>query len=95
MADMVNVQNYEDMIDALNTAANNIQNTSEDMASLVNTCVQALGDSDTGAEYLATQTGETIQGLYECVATARDIASAMQEELDAMREENNVWNSDD
>ena len=95
MAEMVNVQNYTDMIDALNTAAKNIQETSEDMASLVNTCVQALGDQDTGAAYLAEQTGQTIQGLYECIATARDIASAMQEELEASLEEDTVWTGDE
>lgn len=94
MAERVIVENYNQMISALNTAAKGILEETKTMLGLAQTCASALGEGDKGAQELVSQTATISQGLYDCASTAHDIANTMQDELDAMMQEAAVWDED-
>lgn len=95
MAQRVDEAKYEAMIAALYKFASNVYTTASEMQTVANQAQSALGDEDKAV-------GEIYKRIKDCqlkyaAATeqAKAIASAMQEELEEQRKENQVWESDD
>lgn len=95
MANRVSEQNYENMIEALVGAAHKIYGCAEQMMGYANTCASALGDGDEAIPKILENVTTAQQGYSECAASAMQIAQAMQEELDEMRKERDVWESEE
>lgn len=95
MADRVVVANYENMIDALSSCARKIYDDAAELLNQANICASALGDSDNAVPQILQRVTQSQQKYAECAATAMDIAKAMQEELEQIREEAQVWGGDD
>ena len=82
MADYVNPQNYQNMMDALNTFAAKCAETIESLETACSTCAGVLGDDDVMTPELHTR-ATAISTKYSSLAEeARRIAREMQEELD-------------
>ena len=95
MAQKVDEAKYEAMISALYTFANNVSTASSEMQSIAAVCVQALSEEDEAVGEIYSRI-QDCQQKYEIACTqAKSIAAAMQEELDAQREERQTWSSDD
>ena len=95
MAERVVVANYENMIESLSNCAQKIYSDAEELLNQANVCASALGDSDSAVPQILQKTAECQQKYAECAATAMDIARAMQEELEQISQEAQVWESDD
>lgn len=95
MADRVNKVNYENMIEALSGCAQKIYNDAAELLNQANVCASALGDSDNAVPQILQRVMECQQKYAECAEVAMDIARAMQEELEKMAKEDQVWESDD
>lgn len=95
MADRVVRVNYENMIEALSGCARKIYDDAAELLNQANVCASALGDSDNAVPQILQRVTECQQSYAECAATAMDIAKAMQEEVEAMAREDDVWESDD
>lgn len=95
MADRVVRANYENMIEALSGCARKIYDDAAELLNQANVCASALGDSDNAVPQILQRVTECQQKYAECAATAMDIAKAMQEEVEAMAREDDVWESDD
>lgn len=95
MADRVNEQNYESMISALQQYASKIDTEVDNMQSLGNTCVQAIGEEDNAVSQIVSKLKACEKKYLEAAKQALDIAKSMQEELDAQKKEDELWNSDD
>lgn len=95
MADRVSRVNYENMIEALSGCAQKIYADAAELLNQANICASALGDSDNAVPQILQRVTECQQKYAECAGVAMDIASAMQEELEEMAKEDQVWGSDD
>ena len=95
MAERVRVENYENMIEALSGCAQKIYDDAAELLNQANICASALGDSDNAVPQILQKVTECQQKYAECAGQAMDIAGAMQEELEEMAKENDVWESDD
>lgn len=95
MAERVVVANYENMIESLSNCARKIYDDAAELFSQANICASALGDSDSAVPQIIQKATECQQKYAECAATAMDIARAMQEELEQISQEAQVWESDD
>lgn len=95
MAQRVDEAKYESMITALGIFAQNVYNASTEMQALAGVCVQAIGEEDKAVAEIYKQVKECQEKYAEACAQAKDIATAMQEELDEQRKEDEVWSSDD
>lgn len=95
MAERVIVANYENMIGALSSCAQKIYDDATELLNQANICASALGDSDSAVPQILQKTTECQQKYAECAATAMNIARAMQEELEQISQEAQVWGSDD
>ena len=95
MASVVNEAQYEKMIEALTNFANSVIKKASDMQVLADTGKQALGDNDEGAAELCKKVADCQVKYGDAAKEARDIAQAMQEELDRQRKERAVWASED
>lgn len=95
MAERVIVANYENMISALQTAARTIYDDAAELLNEANICASALGESDNAVPEIIQKVTECQQKYAECAAVAMDIAQAMQEELDEIMKEREVWDSEE
>ena len=95
MADRVVRANYENMIEALTGCAQKIYDDAAELLNQANVCASALGDSDNAVPQILQKVTECQQRYAECAGVAMDIANAMQEELEEVRKEEAVWESDD
>ena len=95
MAQRVDEQKYETMIAALQMFAGNVYTAASEMQTLAYTCVQAIGDEDKAVPEIYQKVKDAQLKYAEATNQAKSIASAMQEELDEIRKEKEVWNSDD
>jgi len=95
MANRVIEANYENMITALQTSAKEIYNDATQLLTYASTCASALGEGDTGAANILANVQKAQQSYAECSAEAMNIAAAMQEELEEMQKERDVWADDD
>lgn len=95
MADRVDIQSYENMISALTSGAQKIYEGAAQLMGYAQTCQSALGDEDKAIPEIVGRVS-TCQAKYaECSGIAMDIAKAMQEELEEMMQEDQVWSGDD
>lgn len=95
MADRVVEANYENMIEALSNCAKDIYDDAAELLNQANVCASALGDSDSAVPVILEKVTGCQQKYAECAAAAMDIANAMQTELEEIRKEKDVWESDD
>lgn len=95
MAERVVVANYENMIESLSNCAQKIKDDAEELLNQANICANALGDSDSAVPQILQKATECQQKYAECADTAINIAKAMQEELEQISKEAQVWESDD
>lgn len=96
MADQINPQNYNNMIEALNRFATKTTTTSEELRTACSQCANVLGESDVGAMQLASNASQIAIKYHELAVEARRIASAMQAELTAYyNRENEIWRNSD
>lgn len=91
----INEQSYEAMIAALYHFANTVYSAASEMQILASGCAQGLGEEDKAIPEIYKQIKECQLKYAEAVKKAKDIAAAMQEELDDQRKEDQVWASDD
>lgn len=95
MAQKVDEAKYEAMISALYSFASNVYNAASEMQSLASVCAQALSEEDKAVGEIYTKIRDCQLKYAEATNQAKSIAAAMQEELDAQRQENSVWSSDE
>ena len=95
MAQRVDEAKYEAMIAALYKFASNVYTSASEMQTLAYGCAQILGDEDKAVAEIYKKIKECQLKYAEATNQAKDIAAAMQEELDEQRKENEVWNSED
>ena len=95
MAQRVDEAKYEAMISALNTFASNVYTASSEMQSLASVCTQALGEEDKAVGEIYSKIKDCQLKYADACTQARNIAAAMQEELDEQRKEDQVWSSDE
>ena len=95
MAERVSEANYEAMITALGNFANNVSSSADEMKSLSDTCVAAIGNEDEAVPTISAKTNACVRKYYIAASIALKIAKAMREELDAQLKERTVWSGDD
>jgi len=95
MADRVIEANYENMINALQNASKAIYDDAAQLLMYASTCANALGERDTGAANILSNVQNAQRSYAECSAEAMNIAAAMQEELEEIQKEKDVWADDD
>jgi len=95
MADRVVQSNYESMMSALQTFANGINEETDELRSITNVCATGLGDSDAAVKGMVTNINEIEKNLLKCAKQALTIAKEMNEELEAILEEQKVWDQED
>lgn len=86
---------YEAMISALYRFASEVYNTASEMQTHALVCTQALGEEDKAVPEIYKKIKECQLKYAEVTDQAKDIAEAMQAELDEQRKEDAVWASDD
>lgn len=94
MADRMIRANYQNMIDALTTFATRTYTVSSEMQTSANVCRTALGDGDDAIQAIYKQIQDAQLKYAELAQTARNIANAMQRELDTAGQEQKVWSED-
>lgn len=95
MAERVVVANYENMIQALKTCANDITIHADELLQEATVCASALGDSDEAVPVILESVNSCKTRYEECAQTALQIAAMMREELDHIMTEKEVWSSED
>jgi hypothetical protein len=95
MANQVSEQCYEKMISELYSFANNVYNSASEMQTLASVCAQALNEEDPAVQQIYAKIKGCEEKYANATGLAKNIASAMQAELDYMRKEREGWNSND
>lgn len=95
MAEKMNPTNYNNMMEALRLFAAKTEETSSELATLCSSAAMEFGDEDLAAKAAAKSSFEISARYYELAGTARNIAAAMEEELEIYYEELANQNSDD
>lgn len=95
MAQRVDEAKYEAMISALYTFASKVYIAASEMQTLASVCAQALSDEDKAVGEIYARIRDCQLKYAEATTEARNIAAAMQEELDEQRKEDQIWDSDD
>lgn len=96
MADQINPQNYNNMIEALNKFASKTTTTSDELRAACSQCASILGESDVGAMQLASNASQIAVKYHELAVEARRIAAAMQAELtEYYNREHEIWRNSD
>ena len=86
---------YENMMTALYTFANVVYTKTSEMQTLAYTCTNVLGEEDSGTKEIYKKVSATQIKYAEAAKEARDIAAALQEELEDQKKEDQIWNSED
>ena len=86
---------YENMMTALYTFANVVYSKATEMQTLAYMCADVLGEEDSGAKEIYKKVSDTRIKYAEAVKEAKDIAAALQEELENQKKEAQIWNSED
>lgn len=94
MAQRVDEQKYEAMIAALYRFASNVYTAASEMQTLASVCAQALGSEDAAVGEIYLKIKDSQEKYADATGQAKAIAGAMQQELDDIRKEREVWSSD-
>lgn len=94
MAERVIESNYGEMISALYTFASNVYTKASEMQTVASVAASALGDEDSGVAETYKKLRECQLKYCEAVDMAKHIAATMQEELDEIKKEREIWESD-
>lgn len=82
MAQYIIPQNYQNMMEALNSYANKTATAIEKLYAISNACKQELGDSDIVAQKMDPKIQQIANHYSNVAAEARKISSAMGQELE-------------
>lgn len=95
MADQINPAHYANMIEALNTFANNTSTTCEELGVASIMCTKVLGETDEATENILSNASNIRVAYGELIVEAQRIATMMQQELDTyMNNEAKAWADD-
>ena len=87
----INETCYENMMAALYAFASKIYTKSSEMQTLAYECTNALGEDDSGAKEAYKKIALCQQKYAEAAQEAKNIAAALQEELDNQKKEKEIW----
>lgn len=94
MAERVDEAKYEAMIEALHTFASNVYTAASSMQDLAYGCAQKLSEEDKAAVEIYKRIKACQLNYAKATEKAREIATAMREELDEQKKEDDLWNED-
>lgn len=85
MADFIDYDNYENMINALKIFSSTVSDACEEMADAGNQCVENM-DADEASEKSNARLQECISSYKGILETAQNLINAMQEELERAKQ---------
>ena len=84
--------NYVNMIDSMTTFCTRVGSISDDIRNSAVTCQSVLGEEDSGIQAICAKVQQIQQRYSQLVEQARDLKDKIQEDLDRMDREQQIWN---